>query len=154
MSTRGSPHANSDPANGQTARWAWLARPWMVLWVGGAGYAWLMGSSRPFTVGADAETAVAFAGVLGAAVVVGRRWRRAGEAGSAGAGEAGHWWVWLAVLCVVVGWELFCYFSGFGGHRHAYPTISSLQNVISRSQAGRAAMVLAWMALGWRIARR
>jgi len=73
---------------------------------------------------------------------------------SAPATEPDRFWVWLVVVGAVAAWELFCYFSGFGGHRHAYPTISSLQDLVSRFRVGRSTIVLAWFALGWRLTRR
>lgn len=158
------------------------------LWVLGAGYAWVMGASRPFTVAADTETAVAFVIVIGAAwaanvlgayrgrsaVVVSVGPARSSTTGIARAGAGGmgdgsraragagglddrsraRLWPWVVVLGTALAWELFCYFAGFNGHRAAFPTISSLEAALGHWQAGRAAVVLAWMAFGWRLVRR
>lgn len=144
-------------------------------WALCAGYAWVMGASHPFTVAADTETAVAFVVVIGVAVVANVRGGHRGDVavavtagphssitgGVARAEEAGlgdesgyRVWPWVVVLGAVLAWELFCYFAGFDGHRAAFPTISSLETAFSHWQAGRAVVVLAWMALGWRLVRR
>lgn len=155
-----------------------------VLWLVALGFAWVMGGSRPFTVAADAETALAFVGVIGTALVANvwadrRRLQTVGGAGACrdpaaggpeahpGAGDSSRpaatstatgarprAWPWAVLLAAVLVWELVCYFAGFGGQRAAFPTISSFETALGRWQAGRAAVVAAWMALGWRLVRR
>jgi len=192
----GSPRGRSRSVLPRSPLWM----PTMVLCLVAVGYAWLMGGSRPFTLAADTETAVAFVVVLAGGALAGRHSQlsrrpvsaagtppvgrsaqpagppvgrsaqpagppvgRSAQPGARTEAEAApaaartgprRIWIWVAVLGAAGAWELFCYFSGFGGHRHAYPTISSLQDLASRWRAGRAAIVLLWIALGWRLLRR
>ncbi|MDA8072733.1 MAG: hypothetical protein M0Z82_14305 [Actinomycetota bacterium] len=155
-----------------------------VLWLVALGFAWVMGGSRPFTVAADAETALAFVGVIGLALAANvwadrRRLLPVGGAGVCGdpatggpgvrrgadgssrraatgtvTGACPRAWPWVVLLAAVLVWELVCYFAGFDGHRAAFPTISSFETALGHWRAGRAVMVMAWMALGWRLVRR
>lgn len=129
----------------------------------------------PFTWQADLVTAALVAAVAGR--YAHRVWRRrtfAGEgsggddASSGGSGRAGDaggprqrgagapatsawraarpWAVWAAC---VVGWELWNYAHAA---RSAYPTLSSMADVVTRSTAGRAVLFFAVSLLGWYLA--
>ena len=128
--------------------------------------AWWVSSTTPFTSGADAAVAVGFALMAvpagaalfhwtadarkptspiptGTAPSVGpprQRWRRCVP--------------WLAALALLVAVELSTYLAGLGGDRHDFPTLSSLYDTAARSQAAKATLVLAWMALGWGLFHR
>jgi hypothetical protein len=58
---------------------------------------------------------------------------------------------WLVMFVVVVSFELFAYFEQ---PRQAHPTLSSLSDDLTRWQVGKAALFLAWLALGWLFLRR
>jgi len=55
------------------------------------------------------------------------------------------------MFVVVVSFELFAYFEK---PRQAHPTLSSLSDDLTRWQVGKAALFLAWLALGWLFLRR
>jgi hypothetical protein len=114
-------------------------------------YALALASTRPFTAPADALTAVGLAaGVVGLMVrLVGDSRATRGD-DSAPPTELGSWLPWVGLLAVVVGWELYCY---FGGPRPAHPTLSSLYDLAARYRLLKAAIVLAWLALGWELVR-
>jgi hypothetical protein len=56
---------------------------------------------------------------------------------------------WLVAITVLLVVELVSYFAGFDGGRHSFPTVSSLYDAASRWTALKAAIVFAWLALGW-----
>jgi hypothetical protein len=107
-------------------------------------YAWLAGGLRPFTWPAGVSTA------LGGLAIFVFAWQyRATPA------HVRHdrrnlvaWAVWLAAI---TGWELWA-LSMTPRSRH--PTISSLINSAIETHPGRSIAVLAWLALGWWLARR
>jgi hypothetical protein len=58
---------------------------------------------------------------------------------------------WTAWLAAVIGWELWA----LSMHpRSRHPTISSLLDSVVDTYPGRSAALLAWLALGWWLARR
>jgi len=107
----------------------------------------------PFSTGADAVTAVGL-GVVTVEVVA--RWRRPAlvPATTARTGEGAaarpRWWPWLALVAAAVTWELVCLFLG---PRVDYPTVSSLYDSATRSQAVKAACFFAWLCLGAALVR-
>jgi hypothetical protein len=112
-------------------------------------YAGLLASTSPFTTGADALTALA----LGAAAVVlaVRLSRRSVQMAPAAIGESTGLvsaLPWIVLLAVMIGWELFSF---FGGPRPAHPTLSTVYDLVSRWPAVKAAIVLAWLVLGWEL---
>ncbi len=119
-------------------------------------YAAFASTTRPFTVGGDVATAVGFVpvGLLVARSV--RRRRAAGEPHrrSFDAVTRRRLAPWLIALAVLVGWEIAMYFAGFGGHRSADPTISSLYDQASTSPLGRGIFLFLWQLLGWGMFRR
>lgn len=128
--------------------------------IGAAAYAGILATTQPFTVSADVVTGLALAvgaGALAFQLAVGRlaagRPAPAGEARPVVAIEAeagGTAIPWLALLAVLVGWELYCF---FGGPRPAHPTFSSVYDIVARWQAAKAVVVLLWLALGWELVR-
>lgn len=102
----------------------------------------LAGTTRPFTSAADAVTATGIAAVTVVAVVAVRR----GPERRAAAGSARSWYL---VAAAGVLWELAVYFAGWSGRRAEFPTLSSLGDDLGRWPAGRAAMFLVWLLLGW-----
>ena len=60
---------------------------------------------------------------------------------------------WAVVIALAAGFELACYLAGFS-NRQAFPTLSSLYDSAATSTAGKAAIVFAWVALGWGFFRR
>ena len=141
-------------------------------------FAWFGTQTNPFTAGADAVCAVAFA-AMALAILLKNRARHAGPegaepegaepedheparggrghsapAGATGAPAAGtdrreSLWPWVGCLGFLVAWELFTYFAGFGGHRDSFPTLSSLYDDAARWHAVKACLFFAWLALGW-----
>jgi hypothetical protein len=127
----------------------------------GAVYSWWVSSTTPFTVGADAAVATGF--VL-LALPAGASFVR-GQVRFGDAGREPHSAVdptarrpllraWVVALLFLLAVELFTYFAGWSGNRHEFPTISSLYDTAARSQAAKAAIVFAWMALGWGLFHR
>jgi hypothetical protein len=134
------------------------ARPG-VLVATGIVYSWWLSSTTPFTSAADAGVAAGFAVMAVAAGITLLR-RRSGvnrpiaAFGSpanttAVARERPAIRAWVVALSYVLVVELLSYFAGLSGNRHDFPTISSLYDTAAESQAAKAAVVFAWMALGW-----
>jgi ABC-type dipeptide/oligopeptide/nickel transport system permease subunit len=121
-----------------------------------AAYAGILATTRPFTVPADVVTSLGLAVGAGALVFGLTVGRAAGAAGARPAevieaGTTGGTAIpWVVLVVVVVGWELYCF---FGGPRPAHPTLSSVYDIVARWQAAKAVVVLAWLALGWELAR-
>jgi hypothetical protein len=105
-------------------------------------YAWVAAALHPFTLGE--EIMVAIPALL---VFVGawRPMRRAGSVDRARASRVSVA-VWLLLVGVAVGWELFAYFSST---RDQHPTLSVIADEIMSVHAGRALLFLGWLALGW-----
>ncbi|MGO9457886.1 MAG: hypothetical protein ACLP62_12720 [Acidimicrobiales bacterium] len=124
----------------------------MALVAGAVAYAGLLASTTPFTLEADAVTAVALAAAVAVLLVRLTRGRTlpAGAAAadvSPGGASALPWVVLVAVVAV---WELYCF---FGGPRPAHPTLSTVYDLAARWPAAKAVVVLAWLALGWELLR-
>jgi hypothetical protein len=131
----------------------------------GAVYSWWLASTTPFTWTADGVVAVGF-GLM--AVVAGNKLvrprpraadpdtRSTGSAGRAGAdgGPSPPTRAWVLALAFVVAVELFTYVAGWSGNRHDFPTISSLYDTAAGYRAAKAAIVFAWVALGWALFHR
>jgi hypothetical protein len=113
--------------------------------VGAAAYAGLLASTRPFTVEADVVTAVALVAAASAVVV-----RLAGDRSVPDGIGWRPYLPWLVMAAAVVAWELACF---FGGARPSHPTLSSIYDIVARSEAAKAAVVLAWVGLGWALVR-
>jgi hypothetical protein len=126
------------------------------------GYSWVASGTEPFTVAAEATTAIPIGALIAAALVqrrmadgglIGRRspggdpvtvlWQdRAGRAGIV---------TWGVLACLVVGWELFNYFHA---NRYRHPTLSSFLDTVSTHHASKAVLYLAWLLGGWYLLRR
>jgi hypothetical protein len=103
--------------------------------------------TTPFTAAADTVTAIGLGLV---AVEVALRWRPA-VAGPSIAADAGcRRWPWLALVLVVVTWELVCFFLG---PRVDHPTISSLYDSATQWRAVKGAFFFAWLVLGSALVR-
>ncbi|MGB7051261.1 MAG: hypothetical protein WBG41_06815 [Acidimicrobiales bacterium] len=136
-----------------------------VLIAAGATYSWWVSSTTPFTLGADVAIAVGFvlmAVVAGPSILRGslgvNRRRVSSEAlpdtpTLMADQAAARTRAWAAAFLFLLAVELFTYFAG-SGNRHDFPTVSSLYDTAAQSQAAKAAIVFAWMALGWSLFRR
>ena len=108
------------------------------------GYVLIGGTLRSFTWPAMVWT------TLGGLAIFFVAWRRVGSPVREPASRAGAltWTLWLAA---VAGWELWA----LSMHpRSSHPTISSLLDGIVDTYPGRSVALLAWLALGWWLARR
>ncbi len=107
----------------------------------------------PFSTGADAVTAVGLGLVT---IEVAARWRRPAlvPAATARTGEDGaaqpRWWPWLALGAALLIWECVCLLLG---PRVDHPTVSSLYDSATRSQAVKAVFFFAWLCLGAALVR-
>lgn len=104
-----------------------------------AAYCWGAAGLRPFT--APMEAAVGAAIGLTAVLAVAHR-RRPPAAGPAGPGSLG----WAVLAAGLAGWELRSYVSS---PRRDNPTLSSMAAILLDSHPGRAALIGAWLVLGW-----
>jgi hypothetical protein len=118
----------------------------------GAGYALVVAATTPFTLAADVATAVPLAACAVAAAV---RWPRRPTPLpplGGGTGPRHPYLPWVAVVVALVGWEFFNYLAP--GSRADHPTLSSMVDAVNRFYGLKAAVVLAWLALGWMLVRR
>jgi hypothetical protein len=114
--------------------------------IAAAGYAWVAAGLRPFTLAQEFAVAVPASVVVGMAALSAAREppadardrapTRAWRASAA---------VWLGLFVLALGWQLGAYFSS---PRSAHPTLSVLVEEAMSTHAGRAAVFLAWLALG------
>ncbi|HZU80935.1 MAG TPA: hypothetical protein VE991_13540 [Acidimicrobiales bacterium] len=127
----------------------------VVLSVAAYGYGYWAAGSRPFTAGADAFVAVAFAPV---AVLGARAWMatpataRTGNA-SRPAMTVGRDRFLLVVVAALVVLEVGTYVAGVGHARHDFPTVSSIYDELARWRTLKAAFFAAWLALGYGLFR-
>lgn len=119
--------------------------------LGAAAYCGWVATTTPFTVGSDTAVAVGFAAMVAAAGWVRRHRVVTDDAGPANDPATIVPWLVLAAAVAVV--ELVAYFAG-GSDRAAFPTLSALGDIAERSTAAKAALVAAWLALGWGILGR
>jgi hypothetical protein len=110
-----------------------------VVVVAGAVYAWVAAGQRPFTLAQEVMVAIPAAVVLLVAVVRPSSRR-------SGAAAHGSSVPWLALAGVALAWELTAYFSS---PRHDHPTMSTIADELMSVHAGRAAVFLLWLGLGW-----
>jgi hypothetical protein len=120
--------------------------------------------TNPFTLSADVVTAIPLAAML-VAQIVGAVRARAKRRGASSGGPAERppaisaveplpfrrFIPWVAMFVVVVAFELLVFFEQ---PRQAHPTLSSLSDDLTQWHAGKAALFLAWLALGWLFLRR
>ena len=139
--------------------------------VGAGALAAVAAFTHPFTLRADVVVAIPLVAMLVAQIAFAVRARHRRSASGASAIPAGGQAVpaggeavpaggplpfrrfipWLVMFVVVVSFELFAYFEK---PRQAHPTLSSLSDDLTRWQVGKAALFLAWLALGWLFLRR
>jgi hypothetical protein len=123
------------------SRWPWRATALVMV---ALVYAWVAGGLRPFTWPAAVSTTVG-----GLAIFV-LAWRYRGT--PAQVRHDPHWLTaWTVWLAAATGWELWALSMT---PRASHPTISSMINSTVESHPGRSIAVLAWVALGWWLARR
>jgi hypothetical protein len=140
---------------------AWLVAVFVL--GAGAAYSWWVATTAPFTVEADLGVAVGFAAM---AVLAGRTlWQRrsgphpgdlvhdSGPFHAPVAASSGSVAAWVVVIVLAAGFEVACYLVGMSD-RQAFPTLSSLYDSAATSTGGKAAIVFAWLALGWGLFRR
>lgn len=135
---------------------------WVTLLAALAAYGWWATSLERFTWPARLAFGLPGAVVLGAAlahrprrlslsqaVARGRDWLSAqtSSPGSRLFGAA----VWLAMIAVVVAWELFSFVSA---EHQRLPTISHFIFDVTDPRGGRTAAFVAWIGLGWYAVRR
>jgi hypothetical protein len=131
-----------DPAAGGTRirpRWWWVAAV-----VAGLVYAWIAAGFRAFTATENVMVAVPIAIVLVLAASHGSD-RHATESVAVLDPPQRGAVVWVALLVVLVAWELLALFSS---PREDHPTLSSVADTIMSVHIGRAAMVAVWLAAG------
>jgi hypothetical protein len=116
----------------------------------GAADAGWVATTTPFTTGADAAVAVGFALVALVAGSTLRRRRRLERP----AEPAGRLWPWMGVIGMLVVLELVAYVAGNDGHRHAWPTLSSLYDAAAADRWAKGGFAGLWLALGWGLFRR
>jgi hypothetical protein len=123
------------------SRWPWRATALVTVALACAG---LAGGFRPFTWPAAVST------TLGGLAIFILAWRHRATPPPVrhDRRQLVAWTVWLAAI---TGWELWA-LSMTPRSRH--PTISSLINSAIETHPGRSIAVLAWLALGWWLARR
>jgi hypothetical protein len=123
-------------------------RPWLrwratALGAAALGYACLGSGLRPFTWPAMVFTTV---GALAILILARRRGRSPASVRASREGLV----VWTLWLAAATGWELWA----LTMHpRSTHPTISSLLESVIQTHPGRSVAVLAWLALGWWLAR-
>ena len=132
--------------------------------IAACGLAVVASFTHPFTLSADVVTAIPLAAMLVAQIVGavrtrgGRRIAISGRPSEQQPATSAveslpfrRFIPWVAMFVVVVAFELLVFFEQ---PRQAHPTLSSLSDDLTRWQAGKAALFIAWLALGWLFLRR
>jgi hypothetical protein len=109
-------------------------------------YSWIASGLRPFT---HPEAVAVSIPLVGAGVALLRSSRRRDDAGD-GLTRRGTW-VWGALFAALLTWELISFFSS---PRADHPTLSSIADSVMSTHPGRAAMLAAWLAVGYGLFRR
>jgi hypothetical protein len=135
-------------------------------------YAWWVATTTPFTAGSYLAVSVGFVPIVLLAIHALLRRHRAvatptptpaptpGPAPTPDPAPthdpvtAGSPKAWMIAIGLFVVLELVTYIAGFWAPRHAYPTTSSLYDQAATHTAAKAAIVWAWLALGWGMFRR
>jgi hypothetical protein len=108
--------------------------------------------TSPFTLGAEAITALPLCAGLAALVLRLRPARRSGGIDrpdhEVAPPEPLHRWalVWLGLVVATVGWELYSYLNT---PRSAHPTMSGLIDMLDARPIGKFVAFSLWLALGW-----
>jgi hypothetical protein len=108
--------------------------------------------TSPFTLGAEAITALPLCAGLAALVLRLRPARRSGGIDRSdheiAPPEPLHRWalVWLGLVVATVGWELYSYLNT---PRSAHPTMSGLIDMLDARPIGKFVAFSLWLALGW-----
>ena len=108
--------------------------------------------TSPFTLGAEAITALPLSAGLAVLVLRLRPARRSRRTDrpehDIAPPEPLHRWalVWLGLVVATVGWELYCYLNT---PRSAHPTMSGLIDMLDARPIGKFVAFSLWLALGW-----
>jgi len=108
-----------------------------------AAYAGLVAAVRPFTWPAFVLTAIPALVIVGLSLP--RMVRTERPAPVRGVG------LWVGLATAVVLWELVAYVQS---PRDEHPTLSSMLDALESNPLARAVLFVAWLALGWELARR
>jgi hypothetical protein len=117
----------------------------------GVAYAVAASYTRPFTLAADALTAIPLAVAV---VVMAARMRGAGPSDVIPSGRdrepstgSTRWSrLWAIAAAVAVSWELYCFLSA---PRSEHPTLSTLIDLLDSTRIGKITGFALWLALGW-----
>jgi hypothetical protein len=113
-----------------------------------AGYCWFVAGLAPFTIPIAAAVAPAELVMAGLAW----RWRPRGDRRAAVPPPPWRRLVpWWGLMIVLAAWEVANYFSL---PRRDHPTLSSMAGSLMGTHPGRAALVGAWLLLGWALIGR
>ena len=116
---------------------------------------WFAAGTKPFSDGADAACAAAFAAVaLGVVVNRARAGATAVTVSAEPVSAEVAMWPWIVCVLLLLAWEVVTYAAGLGGRRHSFPTLSSLYDDVARWHGAKAFVFFLWIALGWRTFRR
>jgi hypothetical protein len=108
--------------------------------------------TSPFTLGAEAITALPLSAGLAALVLRLRPAQRScgtdRSQHDVAPPEPLHRWalVWLGLVVATVGWELYCYLNT---PRSSHPTLSGLIDMLDARPIGKFVAFSLWLALGW-----
>jgi hypothetical protein len=119
--------------------------------LGACGLAALGSFQHPFTSGANLVTALAlFVGLVAQVVCrfVDRARRKSGNSVLAAAPSDRGWRIQISWIVLAMAFTAFEFLQYLSEPRRAHPTFSSLSDELTSSQAGRAVLFLAWLALG------
>jgi hypothetical protein len=151
---------------GETANISRLSHNRWVVHLGflliAAAYAGWVAETQPFTASANISVIVGYVlmGVVATRALVrrSREKRRApGRADdrattaeiSSVESHRGAMILWIVSIGALLVLEIVTYVAGFSAGRNAFPTTSSLYDAAARWTAAKAAVVFAWMSLGW-----
>jgi hypothetical protein len=133
------------PTRSGSPRWVAITTAGVAL-----AYAWIAAGLRPFTA---PENVLVTLPIMGVGLLAARRGRpgpeRPVQVDSPSRRRGSVVWVTLAVGFAV--WELNALFAS---PRHDHPTLSSIADWMMSVHAGRAAVFLCWLALGFALALR
>jgi hypothetical protein len=120
----------------------------LLLAAGAVVYAWIAAALRPFTLPEYLLVALPIVAVV---VLTSRRLRSDPLEGHDEVGWRRTALLWLAVLLVLITWELLALFSS---PRDDHPTLSYLADRVMSTHVGRTVIFLAWLILGAALAVR
>jgi hypothetical protein len=123
-----------------------------MVWTAALGYSLIAATTTPFTLPADALTALAIV-AMAAGVAVRWPWRprraRTRLPAEPAAGWGHPYLPWCLFFVLLVAWELFNYLAH--ETRAEHPTFSSITDAIDRFYLLKTLLFLAWLYLGWAV---